>query len=223
MNDLETHTGKEVLMIRNSSLMVILLTLMPIMLASADVVTLEPIKDAFVCDCMPGVTNPYAGNQYLAQGQVTACYHKTFIEWDLSSIPAGATIDSAEFRIYCIQMSGGGSGQMVYYRVIEDWSETTVCYNNMPDYTEDGGIILPTWPSTSSWHSVDVTDFVIGWFSETTDNYGLHCGSQNTSSTKDAIYASSRVSATFRPRLVVTYTTSSALETSTWGNLKVPE
>jgi len=202
----------------------ILLMLMPVSLTSADEVTLEPVKDAFVCDCMPGTTNPFAGNQYLAQGRITVCYHKSFIEWDLSSIPAGSTIDSAEFRIYCCQRSGGGSGQMVYYRLIEDWSETTVCYNNMPLYTEDGGIILPTWPAANSWHVVDVTDFVVDWFSGATDNYGLHCGSQNTSAPNDAIYYSSRVSASsYRPRLVVTYTIPSSLEYSTWGNLKVIE
>jgi len=209
---------------RTGLLLVLALTLMPVLLAFADEVALEPIKDAFVCDCLPGQTNPYAGNQYLAQGRITACYHKSFLQWDLSSIPADATITDAEFRIYVSQASGSGGGQMVYFRVIEDWSETTVTYNNMPDHTETGGVILSSWPGSSTWHTVDLTDLVIDWFAGTTDNFGIHCGSQNTPAPHDVIYYSSRVSApAFRPSLVVSYTIPSALETDTWGSLKVQE
>ncbi len=203
---------------------VTLLMLMPVMSAFADEVILEPLKDAFVCDCLPGQTNPYAGDQYLAQGRITVCYHKSFLQWDLSSIPDDATITDAEFRIYVSQTSGAGGGEMVYFRVIEDWSETTVTYNNMPDHTEAGGVILSSWPGGSSWHTVDITDFVIDWYAGATDNYGIHCGSQNTTAPHDVVYYSSRVSApAYRPRLVVTYTVPSALETETWGSLKVQE
>ena len=83
--------------------------------AAADQVSLEPSMDAFVCDCVPGTTNPMLGNQYLAQGRYSACYNRTFISWDLSSIPAGSTIDDAEFRIYCCQFYGAPSGQMVVH------------------------------------------------------------------------------------------------------------
>ena len=140
--------------------------------ATADQVTLEPYMDAFVCDCVPGATNPMLGNQYLAQGRYSACYNRTFIMWDLSSIPAGSTIDDAEFRIYCSQFYGTPSGQMAYYRVTEAWSETTVCYSNMPAFTTDGALFTSSWPTAGSWHTMDVTDFVAEWYAGT-DNHGL--------------------------------------------------
>ena len=190
--------------------------------AAADQVSLEPSQDAFVCDCIPGATNPMLGNQYLAQGKYQACYNRTFIMWELSSIPAGATIDSAEFRIFCAQFYGSPSGQMAYYCVTEAWNENTVNYSNMPGFTPDGAIFTSSWPSGSSWHSVDVTEFVIDWYAGTTDNYGFYCHSTGcTTSISDCAFYSSRVTPTsYRPKLVVTYTPQSALEETTWGNLK---
>jgi len=188
--------------------------------AGADQVSLVPEQDAFVCDCVPGVTNPMLGNQYLAQGRYSACYNRTFIMWDLSSIPAGSTIDGAEFQIYCCSFYGTASGQMQYYRVIEDWNETTVTYSNMPAFTTDGVVSLSSWPSASTWHAVDVTDFAAAWYSGT-DNYGLYCHSSGSSSTSDCAYYSSRVgNPSYRPKLVVTFTPPAALENTTWGGLK---
>ncbi len=206
---------------RITLLILFLVTLLPILQASAEVVVLMPCKDAFVCDCIPGANNPGLGNQYLGQGRIGNCYHRTFIQWDLSDIPDGATIDSAVYRIYCGQLNGSPSGEMAYYRVIEDWSETTVNYANMPDHTEDGAIFTTDWPSTGTWKSVDITDSVVDWFAGVLDNYGLYCHSRNCTSTSDCIYYSSRGPYTsYRPRLIVTYTDPTALDNVTWGGLK---
>lgn len=198
----------------------LLFSIMFVLPAAADQISLEPSQDAFVCDCVPGGTNPMLGSQYLAQGRYSACYNRTFIMWDLSSIPEGSTIDSAEFRIFCSQFYGAPSGEMVYYRVTEGWNETTVCYNNMPSYTTDGALFTSNWPSSGSWHTMDVTSFVAEWYAGT-DNYGLYCHSTGCTSTSDCAYYSSRVSnQNYRPALIVTFTPPSALEGSTWGGLK---
>ncbi len=199
----------------------VLLTFVPLLQVSADQVTLEPSQDAFVCDCIPGATNPMLGNQYLAQGRYSACYNRTFIEWDLSSIPTGSIIDSAEFRIYCASFYGSPTGQMEYFCVIEDWNENTVTYNNRPDHTTNGAIFSSNWPTASTWNVVDVTTFVIDWFDGSLDNYGMLCHSSGSPSTSDCAYYSSRVSSSsYRPRLVVTFTPAGSLEPDTWGGLK---
>jgi len=198
--------------------LLIVFTLPPV---SADEITLEPSQDAFVCDCVPGATNPMLGDQYLAQGRYSACYNRTFIQWDLTGIPAGSDIVSAEFRIYCADFYGSVSGQMVYYMVIEDWDEGSVTFLNRPDHTAAGAVIETTWPASSSWRTVDVTGFVTDWFEGTANNFGMLCHSEGCTSTSDCAYYSSRVSAAaYRPRLVVTYTAPGALDTQTWGGLK---
>ena len=207
---------------RKIGLIFIVLLLVAVFSASAEVISLEPDRDAFVCDCDPGATNPFAGDQFLAQGRISACYHRTFISWDLSSLPENIKITEAEFRMYCAQRDGSPSGEMYYYRVLENWNENTVTWGNKPDYTEDGGITLTEWPSANSWHTVDVTDFTINWYNETTDNYGLYCTAWLCTSINDCLFYSSRVSVpAYRPKLVITYTTGADLEAATWGEVKV--
>ncbi|MCD4733943.1 DNRLRE domain-containing protein, partial [bacterium] len=106
----------------------------------------QPIKDACVCDCQPNANN-VLGPDFLGQGRYGVCYTRTFIQWDLSAIPAGATITSAEFRIYVADFHGSPNGEMAYYRVTEDWDETTVTYLGMPAYTTDGAVFTANWPS----------------------------------------------------------------------------
>ena len=190
--------------------------------ASAEEITLEPSQDAFVCDCVPGVTNPMLGNQYLAQGRYSACYNRSFIQWDLSSIPEGSTIDRAEFRIFCTAFYGSSSGQMAYYLVIEAWNENTVTYNNRPDHTTEGALFTSSWPGANTWHVFDITDFAADWFSGAVDNYGMLCHSTGCTSTSDCAFRSSNVANPgYRPRLVITYMPPSTLEGTTWGGVKV--
>ncbi len=189
--------------------------------AFADIVTLYPDKDAFVCDCQPNVTNPSLGPQYLAQGQYSNCYNRLFIQFDISSLDPDETINSALLRFYCANFYGYTHGDMLYSRLIEDWDENTVTFNNQPDYTTDGQIITG-WANAGSWHEVDVTDIVTGWYNGTEDNFGVigHC--QGTSSTCDCAFLSSRYSGiTYDPRLVIDYTGSGAgIDTESLGTIK---
>jgi len=188
--------------------------------ALATEVSLEPLKDACVCDCAPGANNPI-GPEYLGQGRYSNCYTRTFIQWDMNEIPDGATIDSAIFRIYVGQFYGSPSGEMAYYRVIEDWNENTITYLNMPDYTDTGAVFLSNWPGSGTWHTIDVTDSVVAWYDSTIDNYGLYCHSRNSTSTSDCMYASSRYPThSLRPELVVNYSGGSEVQEETWGSIK---
>ncbi len=139
----------------------------------------------------------------------------------MSVIPTGATIDSAEFRIYCGQYYGSVNGELAYYRVTEDWSETAVTYLNMPAHTDTGAVFTSNWPSSGSWHSVDITDTVIAWFDGTIDNFGLYSHSRNCTAMSDCAFYSSRVSnAAYRPKLVVNYSGGSTVEEGSWGEIK---
>ena len=64
---------------RKIGMLTVVLLQIAVLSASADVISLEPDRDAFVCDCDPGATNPFAGDQFLAQGRISSCYHRTCI------------------------------------------------------------------------------------------------------------------------------------------------
>ena len=188
--------------------------------AFADIVPLPPVKDACVCDCQPGVTNPI-GPEWLGQGQYGVCYNSLFIQFDLSGLDPGETINSAELQLYCAAFHGTVSGDMLYSRITEDWNQNTVKFTDQPAYTTDGQVVTG-WPSAGTWHSVDVTDFVTAWYDGTEDNYGIIGHSRNTTSTCDCQIPSSRYSGTtYDPRLVVDYTgTGTDIEAESLGTIK---
>jgi hypothetical protein len=189
--------------------------------AHAEEVTLQPVQDAFVCDCMPNTTNPMLGVQYLAQGRYSACYNRSLMQWDLSSIPAGSTIVSATLERYCCAFYGSPSGQMAFYVLTGAWDEDTVTHNNMPPYSGSGAVFTSNWPSASTWHSVDVTGFVTAWYSGSQQNYGLYCHSTGCTGTSDCAFYSSNVgSPTYRPRLRIVYTPPTSLDETSWGGIK---
>ena len=187
--------------------------------AAAEVIEIIPSQDAYICTCKPDSTNPNGGENYLYHGQWGSCYNRTLIQWDLSVIPAGAIIISAEMQLYCEAFYGSQSGEPVYNLIEESWDEQNVTYNNQPDYSSVIAAI-GYWPDADEWYSLDVTEFVLAWFSGSEENYGICCLSQNTTGTCDPGFWSSNYSnGTLRPKLVVTYE-EQELSGTTWALIK---
>lgn len=180
---------------------------------------LTPVQDAYVCDCLPDVTNPNGGPTYLYQGQYGDCFDRTLIEWDLSGLPADVTIVSAEVELFCEGFYGVESGYATYYRITEPWDEETVTHNDCPAYSDDV-VATADWPDVGTWHTVDATEFVEGWYGASFDNYGLFCHCQDTTDTCVAGYWSSNYGdSDLRPRLVIEYT-ATAVEGASVGEIK---
>ena len=164
-----------------------LLTLLFCMITAATLfaeeVSVPVLQDAYTCDCAPNATNPNGGCTYLYPGRVSNCCCNYYIEWDLSDIEPGAAIVSAELYIYCKSFTGSaGGGNPVYYPITETWDESTVTFNTMPSWN-DSISVASTWPTASSWHTVDLTEFVQGWVDGSLENYGVFAHVENTPST----------------------------------------
>ena len=122
-------------------------------------------------------------------------------------------------QLYCEAFYGSQSGEPVYFLIEESWDELTVTFNNQPSYSS----VITTvgyWPDADEWYSLDVTEFVLAWFSGSEENFGIYCHSQNTTGTCDAGFWSSNYSnETLRPKLVVTYV-EQELSGTTWALIK---
>jgi hypothetical protein len=178
----------------------------------AQSIVLEVDKDAYICGCQPDANNPggpitklYQGPYYVGGHQ---CYARTASCWNLSSLPQGSTITHATIEFKCTSTYGTLTGQMVLYRFLQDWGETTITHNNMPSYTSQDSIVT-NWPAAGQWLSIDATNLVRFWYAHPDSNFGLYGHCVNTTANNGAVeFNSSRFATSAdRPKLTITYTT----------------
>ena len=178
----------------------------------AQSIVLEVDKDAYICGCQPDANNPggpitklYQGPYYVSAHQ---CYARTASCWALSSLPQGNTITHATIEFKCTSTYGTLTGQMVFYRFLGDWGETTITSNNVPPYTSQDSIVK-NWPAAGQWLSIDATNLVQFWYAHPDSNFGLYGHCANTTATNGAVeFNSSRFGTSAdRPKLTITYTT----------------
>ena len=175
-------------------------------------IVLEVDKDAYICDCQPDANNPggpitklYQGPYYVSGHQ---CYARTASSWDLSSLPTGTNISQATIEFKCTSTYGTLTGQMVFYRLLQNWGETTITSNTVPLYTSQDSIVT-SWPSAGQWLSIDVTKIVRFWYEHPDSNFGIFGYCANATANNGAVeFNSSRFStSTDRPKLTIVYST----------------
>ena len=119
-----------------------------------------PIEDSFV----------HKGRENLNFGSDTTIYvgrylgtpERTFLKFDLSAIPEGATIRGAELKLYCWRVDGDGARVRVHAVLDDSWSEGTLTWRNQPGI--GASLAGPIPVRENGWYSWDVTSFVAGEF-----------------------------------------------------------
>jgi hypothetical protein len=140
-------------------------------------------KDAFLFDMHPeqnfGISHDFAAMAWTNTGiPVTV---RGLIEFDLSEIPSNATIDSAYLSLYSYDSPSNGShsslsgtNASILLRIIDDWSESTVTWNNQPSTTNKNIVFLQE-PNESIQHylNINVTSLIRDATSDTITTFGL--------------------------------------------------
>ena len=132
-------------------------------------------------------------------------------QFDLSSIPAGSTINSATFGAYYYSYYSASLnpvGRTYYlYRNTGPWAETGVNWNNKPGYTTSQGAST-TMPASFGWVNWNVKDIVQTWV-----NGAANCGfvMMDSNETQGAnklaqFYSREYTDPALRPMLVIDYT-----------------
>ncbi|MCD4824315.1 MAG: DNRLRE domain-containing protein [Phycisphaerae bacterium] len=138
--------------------------------------------------------------------------YRSFIQFDLSGIPAGQTIDSVTLSLYKYGHYGTVVVDATLYQITESWDESTLTYNDEPSY---GSTAIASRSMTGgetngwkTWEDTNLTSLVQDWYDGTTTNYGLVLRVQtNIGNSNIAFYSSDYTTdASLRPKLDVTYT-----------------
>lgn len=178
------------------------------------------MQDAFVKSDMP--TTNY-GDAFAitlhanVTGSTSPIIRRSYLKWNLSSIPNNAIILSASLELYATT-AGGQSTSLE--RVENSWVETGITWNNAPDgITTD--MITTTATMSGSWETFDITPFVQNWVNYPNNNHGVRVRMASEAGTlpckgcppvvRGSSYRSSKYTTIgspnyqFRPKLIVEY------------------
>lgn len=139
---------------------------------------------------------------------------RTYVKYDLSSLPPVTSIVSAYFYLYADSISGYGSpgnptfgsaNASTIYRVTTPWTRTTISWNNQPSTTTTNSVSIPQSTNYKQNYSLNITNMLLDWLSS--GNYGCQIRHvQEVNYYNSMIFCSSRHSDTSkRPFLKVYY------------------
>jgi len=176
----------------------------------ADMVNLKPTADSFINDNDDPPPFDYINKNYgSAHSLITSdepVVRASLLKFDLSSIPADVTIDSAILRLYLYNTDQATSTTLTCRRLTGDWEENGVTWNNQPSDNTDSQA-QSTISTGTDWKEWNVTDMVRNWYSGDWTNYGLKITTEGTA--KSHSFRSKEYSSN-HPELVINYTSAPA-------------
>ena len=161
---------------------------------SAKTIILQPGpeegKDAYVLSYYPDIN--FGSSVVLEVGNRSSSPGRTYLQFDLSSVPEGARIIDAYLKLYQFTSYGLGSFTVGLYQVTSNWGEDYITYNNQPDSSTEAEASCKIYAGTA-WKSWDYIDELVkNWFDGSITNYGLLLKATNeTSINNEAAFRSS--------------------------------
>ena len=138
------------------------------------------------------------------------------LRFDLSGIPAGATIQSAVMELYYASSRVTSTETLRLHRITRSWTElgaTWRTYDGTNNWATQGGDFDPAVVASASldgtvnvWKQWTITSLAQGWVSGTFTNHGVLLESLPASGNNERRFNSSENAATaLRPKLTITY------------------
>ena len=160
-------------------------------------VEIEAIEDIGVIESVPTFTGggaPY----FVLNSRPGGDFDWNFVRFDLSALPAGATINAAQFRLYVNASANPLDIEMG--RVDGAWSESTATWNTKPAVTWAGAIQNAPAVGNVDW---PIKPLLEAWLAGTQTNYGIAL--RGVTPGTGGVRADTRDGG-IAPRLVITYT-----------------
>lgn len=168
-------------------------------------VTLNPTDDASV-NSWNNNANLNGDTLYVS----TNYDERSFLKFNLSSIPPDAVIINATLKLYRYQ--GNGNDTFCIERVLGDWNETSITYNTMPSTSPYACYDIPS--GEGIWDIFDITSLVQGWVNGSWPNYGLMLKDPSSDSIHHRYYSKDYSNSSYWPVLEIWYEASTTTTTS---------
>jgi len=192
---------------------IIMLTLgifqLPNVSAATKTIELTPIEDSYI-DLHDSDSNSGAGSSLKVWGEEyfssSAYGYKSYLKFDLSSIPSTVTIISAELELYMDFKVTETCSIGVHYCTNNNWDELFITWNNAPSFEYTALDVCYPIAFGDKWYSWTVTDAVQRSFSTGILTLVLNEANANEDivsfDSKDSYYSWDEDT---RPKLTITY------------------
>jgi hypothetical protein len=166
-------------------------------------------------------TNVYFNAYCIPGSQGGQNTNRAIIDFDLSSIPAGATIVSADLTLYATGYINSllpghfGNNTCTLKRITSSWSENTVTWNSAPTTTAVNQVTMPQSSSANQDYTTSVTSLVQDMITNPSTSFGFYFAlvTENPSNAAGLLfYSSDHTDQTKWPKLVITYTIGNCIQ-----------
>lgn len=165
----------------------------------------DELRDVYVISGSYAGTNFYeSGTKVMPSGRNNTGTHRTYIKpLNLKSKISGKSVSSAKLTVY--ETGNGVSKQKIKaYRVLENWSSTSLTWNNKPKNASDPTAQITTTKTAKSAKTFDMTGFARK-IAGGTSNYGVVLKNMTSNSSYAEFHGSRATLTSCRPKLSVTY------------------
>jgi len=218
-------------------------------LASAEIVVITASRDNTLFEDPLGGLSSGAGPSIFAGNNSTRNIRRALVYFDVAGIiPANASIDSVEVRLYVSNAPNDVPQVFSIHRILVDWGEGSSVSSGgggAPATANDATWLHRFYPSSLwsnaggdfdasthawatvggvgewSWADEHLTADVRAWYDSPGDNFGwLVAGNESAASTVRRFESRETLNSDQRPRLIVHYSLPVPIWPATWGQIK---
>ena len=180
----------------------------PLLWAPEETITIQPDavegKDVYVMDIFP--SDNFGDVTFLSLGVYTVPFARSYLQFNLSSVPLEAVILDANLGLHYGSSYGLTSLPIGLYEVTESWEEDTITWNNQPASSSEAvDIQIIPASQTNIFVYWQIGYLVKGWQEESIANYGIHLKDTDENSDDGGVdfYSSDWLTANQRPKLII--------------------
>ncbi len=138
-----------------------------------NVLNIDPGRDAYVSSYYPkqnfGMSDALFTGKYRKEDDI----YRTYLHFDTSAIPTNTDVTNAIIKLNIYRTAFGGDNTLAIYKVLQDWREDNICWQNQPQANREPFASMAISPNLSESAEINITDICKEWILDSSKNYGI--------------------------------------------------